>query len=206
MFEIYSFFEKRCEITLFISFYQIFEQEFTKTSDFLSICQLRLSIFRRFVITMPHYLYIGAAKLQNNLRITMETSPFFVIFAIVMKQKEHHVIISLASNENQEAVLAAAREQLTQLLTEVHFTSAIWTEPIGTLRKEPYLNQLCEGTTTFGDGLLGEVLKETERRLGRTHNEEGIVALDLDLLAYDDKRFHLRDWDRSYVKDLISEL
>ena len=119
--------------------------------------------------------------------------------------KEHEVIISLASNENQEANMAKAREQLTQLLTEVYFTSAIWTEPVNCIRKEPYLNQLCKGTTAFGEGLLCEVLKETEKRIGRTRNEDGIVVIDLDLLQYDNQRHHLRDWSRSYVKDLISE-
>ena len=120
--------------------------------------------------------------------------------------KEHEVIISLASNENQERTLERAKEQLTQLLTEVHFTSAIWTEPINSIRKEPYLNQLCKATTAFGEGLLCEVLKETEKRLGRTHNEDGIVTIDLDLLQFDGQRHHLRDWERSYVKDLIKEL
>ena len=69
-----------------------------------------------------------------------------------------------------------------------------------------YLNQLCSGTTAFGPNLLSEVLKETEKRQGRTHNEDGIVTLDLDLLQYDDQRFHHRDWERPYVKDLIKEL
>jgi len=123
-----------------------------------------------------------------------------------MNQKEHQIIISLASNENQETRLAAAREQLVQLLTECHFTSAIWTEPINCSRKEPYLNQLCMGTTALGEGLLCEVLKETEKRLGRTKNEDGIVAIDLDLLQYDERRHHLRDWERNYVKDLLNEL
>ena len=123
-----------------------------------------------------------------------------------MIQKEHHIIISLASNINHEANLAAARTQLTQLLSEVHFTSAIYTEPVGTLRREPYLNQLCKGTTAFGFNLLNEVLKETEKRLGRTHNEDGIVTIDLDLLEYDGERYHHRDWERNYVKDLINEL
>lgn len=123
-----------------------------------------------------------------------------------MTQKEHYIIISLASNENQETNMAAARTQLEQLLTEVKFTSAIWTEPINTLRKEPYLNQLCKGTTALGEGLLCEVLKELEKRLGRRRNEDGIVAIDLDLLQYDDQRHHLRDWNRVYVKDLINEL
>ena len=124
-----------------------------------------------------------------------------------MIQKEHHIIISLASNINHEANLEAARTQLTQLLSEVHFTSAIYTEPVGTvLRKEPYLNQLCKGTTALGMNLLNEVLKEIEKRLGRTHNEDGIVTVDLDLLEYDGERFHHRDWERIYVKDLINEL
>ena len=123
-----------------------------------------------------------------------------------MPQKLHHIIISLASNYNQEANLEAARTILTQLLSEVHFTSAIYTEPINSLRSESYLNQLCQGTTAFGPNLLSEVLKETEKRQGRTHNEDGIVTLDLDLLQYDDERFYLRDWDRNYIKDLINEL
>jgi 2-amino-4-hydroxy-6-hydroxymethyldihydropteridine diphosphokinase len=123
-----------------------------------------------------------------------------------MKQKEHTVIISLASNVGQEAHLEAARTQLTQLLTTVKFTSAIFTEPVNSIRKEPYLNQLCKGTTALGEGLLGEVLKEIEKRLGRTKNENGIVAIDLDLLQYDNQRHHLRDWYRNYVKDLINEL
>ena len=120
--------------------------------------------------------------------------------------KVHEVIISLASNENQEANLAKARELLTQLMTEVHFTSAIWTEPVNSSRKEPYLNQLCKGTTAFGEGLLCEVLKETEKRIGRIKNEDGIVVIDLDLLEYDGKRHHLRDWNRDFVKNLLNEL
>ena len=102
--------------------------------------------------------------------------------------------------------MAAARTQLTQLLTEVHFTSAMWTEPVNTSRKTPYLNQFCKGTTAFGEGLLCEVLKETEKRLGRTRNEDGIVTIDLDLLEYDGQRHHLRDWNRDYIKNLLNEL
>ncbi len=123
-----------------------------------------------------------------------------------MTQKQHQIIISLASNENQEANLQAAREQLTQLLSEVHFSSAIWTDPINSIRQEPYLNQLCKATTAFSMNLLNEVLKETEKRLGRTHNEDGIVTIDLDLLQYDEAQYHLRDWSRNYVKNLINEL
>ena len=133
------------------------------------------------------------------------------------RMKVHEVIISLGSNENQEANLAKAREQLTQLMMEVHFTSAIWTDPVSAAanngqwsivngQSKKYLNQLCKGTTAFGEGLLCEVLKETEKRIGRIKNEDGIVVIDLDLLEYDGKRHHLRDWNRDFVKNLLNEL
>ncbi|MBR1502799.1 MAG: 2-amino-4-hydroxy-6-hydroxymethyldihydropteridine diphosphokinase [Prevotella sp.] len=123
-----------------------------------------------------------------------------------MKQKIHQVIISLASNEQQEQHLEAAREQLTLILADLHFTSRHWTEPLHSSRQALYLNQLCEGTTTFSANLLEEVLKEIEKRLGRTRNEDGIVTLDLDLMLYDGERHHLRDWERNYIKDLLGEL
>ena len=50
------------------------------------------------------------------------------------------------------------------------------------------------------------MLKETEKRIGRIKNEDGIVVIDLDLLEYDGQRHHLRDWSRDYVMKLIEEL
>lgn len=123
-----------------------------------------------------------------------------------MNQRQHSIIISLASNYDQQGNLVKAREQLKVLLSDIQFTKELWTQPVNNHRQEPYLNQLCQATTNLGANLLSEVLKELEKRLGRTHNEEGIVTIDLDLMAYDDQRYHLKDWDRSYIKDLISEL
>ena len=177
----------------------------TAPINFRTICDYSATL--SYIFTVQRY-----KTSARFFTFTRHFSLLFSIFAFVMKQKEHHVIISLASNENQEACLEAARVQLTQLLTSVRFTSAIWTEPVNVpssmINDSPrkYLNQLCEGTTTFGEGLLCEVLKEAEKRQGRTRNEDGIVTLDLDLLEYDGVRHHLRDWERSYVKDLIGEL
>jgi len=129
-----------------------------------------------------------------------------------MLQKTHKIILSLGSNDDAEQHLADAREQLNLLLSDVHFTTAIWTDEIlsennsKTENKHIYLNQLCSATTNFGINLLEEVLKELEKRLGRTHNEDGIVAIDIDLLQYDDTRYHLRDWSRPYVSNLIGEI
>ena len=123
-----------------------------------------------------------------------------------MMKMKHEIIISIASNENQEANLAKARELLKTIIPELTFTHELWIEPVNTTRKSMYLNQLCKGVTELGPNLLSEVLKETERRLGRRHNEDGIVVIDLDLLQYDKERFHIKDWERNYVKDLMKEL
>ena len=123
-----------------------------------------------------------------------------------MCNREHHIIISLASNEQQAEHLAKAREQLERFLGNLHFTAEHWTDPIHSHRRERYLNQLCRGTTTMSANRLNEVLKEIELRLGRTRNDDGIVAIDLDLLQYDEERYHQRDWERDYVKNLLNEL
>ncbi len=119
---------------------------------------------------------------------------------------EHEIIISIASNENQEANMAKARELLKTIVPKLTFTNELWTEPVNAIKKNMYLNQLCKGMTELEPNLLSEILKETERRLGRRHNEDGIVVIDLDLLQYDKERFHKKDWERSYIKDLIKEL
>ncbi len=153
----------------------------------------------------PKVLCLGN---ENKIRLLFCISLDFpyLCTVIAMKQKEHQVVISLASNEEQERNMQAARELLDALLTHVRYTEEIWTEPVNSHRREPYLNQLCQAQTQLGANLLGEVLKEMEHRLGRTHNEEGIVVIDLDILQYDDQRMHLRDWDREYVKKLIVQL
>ena len=132
-----------------------------------------------------------------------------------MTDKQHYVIISLASNSGQEHALATARRRLAELLGKAAFTRAIWTAPVGSscegqyLNQQcdaQYLNQLCEGVTSLSCETLNGLLKQIETDAGRTRNGDGIVALDLDVLQYDDRREHLRDWGRSYVKDLLSDL
>ncbi len=71
-----------------------------------------------------------------------------------------------------------------------------------------YINQLVSAETTLSSEDLTSRLKDTEKSLGRTPElrRHGIVPIDLDLLLYDDKHFHLQDWERSYIKDLLQLL
>ena len=120
-------------------------------------------------------------------------------------------IISLASNFDQESNLHSARELLALFLSSVSLTEAIWTEPFHKKaasrnnRQSLYLNQLAYAETALTADELQRKLKNIEQHLGRTNEErsQGIVRIDLDLLLYGQQRYHLNDWERPYVKQLL---
>ena len=119
----------------------------------------------------------------------------------------HKVLLSLASNYDQEKNLSEARRRLEQILGHITYTRECWTEPIGsTKRPDKYLNQLASGFTLQSVEQLCRQLKQTELLMGRTteNRKKGIVCIDLDLLLYDDDRYHLADWERSYIKQLMN--
>lgn len=124
-----------------------------------------------------------------------------------MNIPKHKVIISLASNSDAKANLDEARIQLSRFISDMRFSSEIWTNPVGTKSRKRYLNQLCTGQTTIPSAeKLNKVLKDIEQLLGRTRNEDGIVTIDLDLMRFDDSIHHVFDWDRDYIKRLYIEL
>lgn len=119
---------------------------------------------------------------------------------------EHNVLLSLAANIQHESNMAEARRRLGTLIGSLDFTDELWTEPVGKTRQPwPYLNQLAKGTTTLGAEELQQQLKQMETDMGRTPEarQMGIVPIDLDLLQYDDRRYHQRDWERDYVVRLM---
>ena len=117
----------------------------------------------------------------------------------------HEVIISLASNCQQEENLLEAHRRLGQILFFVTFTEAIWTEPYRAATTSLYLNQLAYARTELSADELCRQLKQIETDMGRTAEDRscGVVRIDLDLMEYDKERHHLKDWDRPYIKTLL---
>jgi 2-amino-4-hydroxy-6-hydroxymethyldihydropteridine diphosphokinase len=115
------------------------------------------------------------------------------------------IIISLASNYQQEKNLSEARQRLGQILSDISYTRELWTEPIGHEGSPLYLNQLAYAKSTLTVRELEEKFKQIEQSLGRTEEcrQQGIVPIDIDLLQFQDTRYHLRDWERCYVRDLL---
>ena len=119
----------------------------------------------------------------------------------------HQLILSLASIRIQKANLSKARCWLEEILSDRQYTKEIWTQPVGNAkRRDAYLNQLVRGTTELDEEALNDWLKQTELSFGRTQAKRllGIVPIDLDLLEFDGEKRHPDDWERTYVKELMT--
>ena len=104
-------------------------------------------------------------------------------------------LLSLGSNFEAPDHMQAAVRELCALFSNLTFTRPIWTDPIGHEGPQ-YLNILVKGET--------DKLKATESRLGRVrHDPHHRVAIDIDILQIDEERYHLSDWQRSYVVLLL---
>lgn len=119
----------------------------------------------------------------------------------------YDIIISIASNDQQEQNLSEARRCLGQILSDLHFTEELWTEPFSEKNTSRlYLNQLVYAHTTLNAQELNAALKTIEKQMGRTPKQKlrGIVSIDLDLMQHNGLRFHLTDWERPYIKQLLA--
>ena len=114
----------------------------------------------------------------------------------------HQVLIALGSNYRQNAHIQWASERLSCLLDDPHMSRKLWTQDIhGT--GQWYMNRLVAGDTSLSLDEINKKLKEIETEAHRTKE---CVTLDLDLMLYDQERFHLRDWPRPYIKRLFPDI
>lgn len=82
--------------------------------------------------------------------------------------------------------------------------------PVGgvTAHSHKFLNCLVSIVTDHSYEELNARLKEIEGQAGATREDKrkGIVTLDLDILSYNDKRYHEADWNREYIQTLMQNI
>lgn len=113
-------------------------------------------------------------------------------------------IIAIGTNDRQVAHMHWVTQRLNSLLGAVRFSRILWT-PDSKGSGRYYMNRLAAAdvdVSTTADGLQ-QVLKNLE---AETHRQPGRVTLDLDLLLLGDVRYHLSDWPRPYVQQLINDI
>lgn len=124
--------------------------------------------------------------------------------------KEVTYLIALGSN------LPSAFEQLEQarhLMAErlgapLRCSRAVATAPLGGVGTRPFANQVVACRVALTPSQVEATLKEIEREMGRnaTASREGVIHIDLDLLAADGHILRPTDWERPYIQAALNEL
>lgn len=118
----------------------------------------------------------------------------------------HKIILSVGTNFNYEQNAKLVKEKLTEEINEIQFSENLLTEPIGEIKSNgKFLNFLVYGFTEKEVEQLVSILKQIEAQCGNTKflRDEGKIAMDIDLLKYDNQRFHENDWTRDYIVKLM---
>lgn len=114
----------------------------------------------------------------------------------------HRILIALGSNHRQPVFIQWASQRIGVLLDNPQYSDTMWTKDIkGSGRM--YMNRLVAGTTLLSVREIEQKLKEIETEAHRTTDQ---VTIDLDLMQYDSERYHLRDWPRPYISNLLGKL
>lgn len=119
-----------------------------------------------------------------------------------------NVTLALGTNHCRERNMSIAKERLSALLSAVHFTRTVLTEPIDIGSRETFANAIAIGETELEYQDLRQRLKAIEREAGRTAESkaQGIIPLDIDILKYGTARYKPEDWLRPYNISLLKEL
>ena len=117
------------------------------------------------------------------------------------------VILALGSNDEGDHRVKQALAILQQILDVTKVSSIMQTHPIGDL-PGPFHNCLVTGYTSAPVDQLTRQLKQTERRCGdqKSLRRQGKIVMDIDLMEYDGDRYHLKDWQRPYIRQLLTEI
>lgn len=116
------------------------------------------------------------------------------------------VLISIGSNINSHANVAKAIRLLAGILEGAAVTPVVSTKPVGGHQyKSDFLNCLVKGNTALAMEELEARLKQIETQMGRTPDSKitGVVLIDVDILQYGEQKYHLKDWRRPYVLELL---
>ena len=109
------------------------------------------------------------------------------------------VLIALGSNYHQSVHIQWASQRLSALLSDVTLSRVLWTPDIHG-RGQWYMNRLLRAKTSLSPTQLTSLLKQIEQETQRTKQH---VTIDLDLMQYDQQRYHLDDWQRPYIQQLL---
>ena len=118
----------------------------------------------------------------------------------------HKIILALGSNDdNAPHLLDEAITMMRDILSVEKATPQLRSHAINHGNRM-FTNVMIEATTPLDFQCLRNAIKQTEQRIGRVHDGNEVVKIDIDILQYDDTKHHVEDWERPYIQALLYEL
>lgn len=118
------------------------------------------------------------------------------------------MIIALGSNYNQLQCMDLAVKMLAAIFNyDVVYSKSAWTTPIG-IESDMFLNRILVTNTSHKYAQICKALKDVEHRISKVDRQVGknIVPIDIDILQYGDEKYHVNDWERSYIEELLADI
>lgn len=124
------------------------------------------------------------------------------------KRRSNQVLLSLGSNQDSERNIRCAARLLDEYFERITYSEPVYTDPVGTGLPGPFLNQVAMACTGDTPEEITKVLKQIERRLGRTPESKisGHIPIDIDLLQWNDRILKPADLEREYVRSGLLSL
>lgn len=116
---------------------------------------------------------------------------------------EHTAIISLGSNVKEKATILSNAIKLLDV--KILSMTQPYIDPDDNNETAPYLNVVALIETTHSYESIRLQFKDIEVQLGRDRSEE-IVAMDIDIVVWDDEIIRPDDYNRPYFKHGLSNL
>lgn len=122
-----------------------------------------------------------------------------------MDNRMHKIILALGSNHEAKVNIELALNLLSKSIKIIQSTPSYDNEstefPISI-----FTNKILVCETELSYEKLNKELKHIETECGRNNyaKNTGIIPLDIDILLYDNNRYHINDWDKPYIKYLLT--
>lgn len=121
----------------------------------------------------------------------------------------NEIIIALGTNLDEDKNITRMKSSLKDSFPNICFTDAIRTHNVGSsIYGDHFTNALAKFRSALSLEQITDVLKQKEKECGdsRELRLQGIVKADIDLLSYAGHKHHVADWEREYIKQLITTL
>jgi 2-amino-4-hydroxy-6-hydroxymethyldihydropteridine diphosphokinase len=117
------------------------------------------------------------------------------------------VLIAIGSNYDAESRIEDVRVLLQDSFGEVVFSPTMQTKDVN-MEGPDFINLVAVFHTNLSYQQVNALFKKLQTDCGnseeaRRRNE---VAMDLDILAFNNRLYHLNDWKRPYIQQLVAKI